>query len=168
MTPECTFTLRNGQKCRGAALHHQEFCRHHASSSAYAPPRIAKRDIFTPLAQWRAFGRDLHLLGPSEIPFSIYQILDSLTSQHPSTHHSDLVAGRYLRILLSRLGHVPFARPTFDARAPQPRPVQAPAALSPNIQAALDAVHDRTDPESIDALIASLGKYGVGSPAPLP
>jgi len=41
MVPECTFILRNGQKCRCAAIRNQEFCRHHTAQPAASGPSPA-------------------------------------------------------------------------------------------------------------------------------
>jgi hypothetical protein len=174
MTPECTHTLPNGQKCRGAALHHQEFCRHHAPSSVYTPSAVSKRHSFTPRARWRAFGRQIPVLDASQMHVALYQLLESLTDPDPSFHHSDLVVGRNLRLLLSRLGHVPFPAPGVAAPAPSPAPPQTvpqprPALvrtpsqlddseLAPDVRAALKSIAQDSTPESFDALMAALAK----------
>jgi hypothetical protein len=109
MAPECTFVRRNGRKCRAAANRNQAFCRHHAPKPASdGPPPIAKRNIYTNLAKWRALGRDLRWLDPAESPLSVYEILNSLAGADPDNHLSDLIAGRYLRALLTKIGEVPF------------------------------------------------------------
>jgi len=183
VTPECTHILPTGQKCRGAALHNRNLCRHHAPSSIYSPPRIARRALFTPRAQWRAFGRQLPFLPSAEIPFVIYQLLQSLTSPDPACRHSDLVIGRHLRLLLSRLGYVPFPVPGVEAPAPRPaprppappqpaaapasRPVPAPtfsgpqfdnSTLPPDLRSALEAIYQDTTSDTIEALMEALSK----------
>jgi hypothetical protein len=133
MAPECTFVRRNGRKCRAAANRNQAFCRHHAPKRASdGPPPIAKRNIYTNLARWRAFGRDLRWLDPAEIPFNVYEILNALTGANPGDHLSDLIAGRYLRALLTKIGEVPFPRPDFEPTAAPPQAPSSPAAPSPN------------------------------------
>jgi hypothetical protein len=134
MAPECTFVRRNGRKCRAAANRNQAFCRHHAPKPALdGPPPIAKRNIYTNLARWRALGCNLRWLDPAEIPFNVYEILSSLTGADPRDHISDLIAGRYLRALLTKLGEVPFPQPGFEPSA-APTPAAPPPALPPRAQ----------------------------------
>jgi len=175
MSPECSFTLRNGKKCRGTAIRNHQFCRHHAPRSVYTPPAIAQRAIYTPLARWRALGRQVSTLGPSEIPFAVYEILESLTGQNPSGHHSDAVAGRYLRLLLARLGHVPFPMPQDEPPAPPPAPriparpsIPSPSNLPPEVQDALRAVKSHPEPRAFDDLARAIVRSGMPADQLLP
>ena len=132
MAPECTFVRRNGRKCRAAANRNQAFCRHHAPKPASdGPPPIAKRNIYTNLAKWRALGRDLRWLDPAEIPFNVYEILNALTGANPGDHLSDLIAGRYLRALLTKIGEVPFPQPGLEPSAAPPQAPSSQAAPPP-------------------------------------
>jgi hypothetical protein len=142
MAPECTFVRRNGRKCRAAANRNQAFCRHHAPKpAADGPPPIAKRNIYTNLARWRAFGRDLRWIDPAEIPFNVYEILNALTGANPDDHLSDIIAGRYLRALLTKIGEVPFPQPRFEPSAApppaQPQPATPPSVSVPSLPPAI-------------------------------
>ena len=167
MTPECRFILANGRKCRGAALRHLDFCRHHGPPPVLpGPPQ--PRNPFTALKKWRSLGRSLRSLHPAELPFAVYEILDSLTGRNPSDRLADRTAGRYLRALLSQLRHVPFPRPAFPlppAAVPAPRnphPAAPATGLPPELRAAVHAFNANPtfDNQSLDALIAAFAKAG--------
>jgi len=193
MASECRFILANGRKCRGAAIRHHDFCRHHAPQPVPAgPPPLSQRNRFTALKKWRSLGRSLAWLHPAEVPFAIYEILDSLTGRDPNNRLSDNVAGRYLRALLSQLRQVPFPRPPFPsaaqppvaASAPvqraqphaaqphaaqphvvQPRPAAPAAGLSPELRAAAEAfLANPSLDESLDALLDAFTKAGFPPP----
>jgi hypothetical protein len=46
----------------------------------------------------------------------------------------------------------------------RPTAVPPPSNLPPGVRAALQSIHQDTTSESIDALISSLGNYGVAAP----
>jgi len=127
MTPECTFILPSGQKCRGLAGRSQAFCRHHRPQPA-AGHRVRRADRYSPLARWRAVGQDLPWLRPDELPALVYELLDALTQ--PGQAPSDRTIGRFLRAALTRLGQVPFPYP--DSEPAPPLPVAPPFAHAPS------------------------------------
>ncbi|HEX4067627.1 MAG TPA: hypothetical protein VHZ09_16525 [Acidobacteriaceae bacterium] len=108
---ECRYILPTGQTCRCAALRNQRFCRHHAPRPLFAgPPPLPKRQQYSRLSRWRRLGQAATWLDPAEIPVEILGILESLLGQNAEPI-SNLAAGRYLRALLRRLGHLPFTLP---------------------------------------------------------
>ena len=160
MTPECTHVLRNGQKCRAAATRNQVFCRHHGPRLD-GPPSPRRRHLNPAHAKWRALGRNLRWLAPREIPFAIHHILDSMLLPRRD-RLSDLVAGRYLRLLLLRQGSVPFPAPGIGG--PQPPAPPSPATgscFSPEVRAAMDAACLNTTTETIEKLLAAFEKSGI-------
>ncbi|MGA7523682.1 MAG: hypothetical protein WBW84_14610 [Acidobacteriaceae bacterium] len=136
MTPECTHILPNGQKCRGLAGSNQPFCRHHRPKNA--PPSGRRRNSRSMLAHWRATGRDLSALPHEELAPILYNLLQCLT-QPRGLAPSDRTVGHYLRIILTRLGQVPFAAPFPDEESELPQPATAetislaPSATSPGM-----------------------------------
>jgi len=175
MTPECRFILSNGRRCRGAALHNQDFCRHHGSRPlVLGRPSERKSSILSPLASWRILGRILPWLDREEIPPAVYDILKSLTGKDPAQHLSDRTAGRFLRALLQRLGEVPFPDPNANELSPHPEtdipPPLAPAPPSGIAQdmrrtlAALPSFSQKPTPGDFKALIAGLKEKGLLAP----
>lgn len=162
MTRECSFILSNRRKCRCAATRNQALCRHHAPKPAVpGPPPIPKSERYSDLIRWRRLGSNLQWMPVSEIPHAIYEILECLVDRgEDSTGRvSDLTAGRFLRALLTRLGHVPFpdpdlALPTGPALAygPPMAPTAYPAAP--------------IDPEDYAALMAGLAPHLVARTPP--
>ncbi|HEX3986589.1 MAG TPA: hypothetical protein VHX13_08260 [Acidobacteriaceae bacterium] len=130
MTPECTWTLPNGRKCRGLAGRNQTFCRHHRPQTPGQRP-TPRRDRYTPRMRWRATGCELPCLRTEELPSLVYELLDSLTQ--PGQAPSDRTVGRFLREALTRLGQVPFPYP--DSESPQPVPSLASAHLGRHLAA---------------------------------
>ncbi len=175
MAPECTFILSNGKKCRCAATRHQEFCRHHGPKPANAGPRpAARRSRYTDHAKWCALGRNLRWLDPREIPFTVHHILESMIRPRPE-RLSDLVAGRYLRLLLLRLGQVPFPRPSLALPThpnvppsvrlgPVPVANPTPSIFPPGVRAAMDAFCIDTNKETGEALYDAFVKGGLITP----
>ncbi len=98
MAPECRYTLPNGRKCRGLAVHNQPFCRHHGPKFS-GPPPLPRRERYSRLSRWARLSRQLPWLAPSEIPSEFQNILLSLLENGIS----DREAGRLLRGLLLRL-----------------------------------------------------------------
>jgi hypothetical protein len=117
MTPECTFTLPNGRKCRGLAGRNQPFCRHHRAKNPGHRP-IPRNDRYSPLARWRAAGQELPHLRVAELRSLVYELLDALTQ--PGQAPSDRTVGRFLRTALTRLGQVPFPYPDHESAPQQP------------------------------------------------
>jgi hypothetical protein len=175
MAPECRFILANGRKCRGAAIRHHDFCRHHGPQSALLGPP-PQSNPFTALKKWRSLGRSMPWLHPAEIPFAVYEILDSLTGRKPNDRLSDRTAGRYLRALLSQLRLVPFPRPAFPPPpaalpAPPATPAAAPAGrLPPELRSAVHSflAHPQFNNHSLDTLIDAFAKAGFDPNHPSP
>ncbi len=143
MIRECSFILPSSRKCRCAATRNLAVCRHHAPKPAVPGPRpIPKRERYSNLIRWRELGSNLQWMPVTEIPHAIFDILESLIDRGPNSSGpiSDLTAGRYLRVLLNRLGDVPFTDPDFAA---QPAVAPAPAPV--------------LDPRELEALLAALG-----------
>jgi rRNA maturation protein Nop10 len=174
MTPECRFILPNGQLCRGAALRHQDFCRHHGHLSAVpGPPPVSKHDRYSPLAYRRALGRSLPWIVREEIPSAIYEILHSLTEKDPAERIADRTAGHYLRLLLQRLGDVPFPNPGEAGpplprpRSPLPLPVAHTSAVAPDLHstlAMLPSMSQNPDPRDFRDLISAMKEKGLLAP----
>ncbi len=170
MIPECTFILRNGQKCRAAATRNHPCCRHHGPK-VDGPP-VQRRHINPANTRWRAIGRNLRWIHPAEIPFAVHHILASMLLPRPD-RLSDLVAGRYLRLLLLRLGTMPFdlsgAAPTPPASVPQPAACPIPdtppiPGLPPEVRAAMHAFCEETTDENVDKLLAAFEEHGFITP----
>ena len=185
MPQECRHTLRNGQKCRGAAIRNHDFCRHHGPLPAHAgPPPISNRDRYSRLARWRSFARDLPWLPPAQIPSAVYEVLDALTQRNPVDRLSAPVAGRYLGVLLSRLGRVPFQQPDFaEPSAPPPPPLPRDmvadlshfgcdiATVPPDLREALENLYRDTSPETVEAFTEAVSRFdpaSVRTPAAAP
>lgn len=172
MTIQCSFILPTGRKCRCAATRNQTLCRHHAPKPAVpGPPPLPKRERYSRIQRWRELGRNLPWMPLDEIPYAVHNILDCLVYRQPDQSPgeiSDLAAGRYLRALLSRLGHVPFPHPD-DAQ--QPAAFAPPSSfvppLAPDLQAALAALPGpghKPDKQAADALIAAFANNGLLPP----
>jgi len=167
MSPECSFILSNGKKCRCAATRNQTLCRHHAPKPAVAgPPPMPKRDRYSRLMRWREVGANLQWMPAAEIPRTLYEILQCLIDRGPDStgQISDLTAGRFLRVLLNRLGDVPFPDPEFTpAFPPQFAPASSPASFpgAPGVSPA----GSPPDMRELNALLAALG--GPASPVPM-
>lgn len=98
MAPECRYTLPNGRKCRGLAVHNQPFCRHHGPKFS-GPPPLPRRERYSRLSRWARLSRQLPWLDAADIPGEFHNILLSLLENGIS----DREAGRLLRGLLLRL-----------------------------------------------------------------
>lgn len=134
--PECRYILLNGQKCRCAALRNQPFCLHHKYKSPVAgPPPLPKRDRYSRLSRWRRLGQCAPWLDPAEIPGEILGILHSLLGKDAEPI-SNLAAGRYLRSLLVRLGHVPFDSPGAGEEPPAELPADPAFMPAPALEGA--------------------------------
>ena len=151
MTRECSFILSSGRKCRCAATRNQPVCRHHAPKPIVpTPPRPAKSECYSDLIRWRQLGCNLPWLDPASLASEVYDLLQCLIDrgENSTGHISDLTAGRFLRVLLNRIGDVPF-----------PSPESAPTALHLAPQSV-----PPLDNQSADALLATLAKQGLFSP----
>ena len=156
MGRECAFILPGGRKCRCAATRNQSVCRHHAPKPAVpAPPPLPKSERYSNLIRWRRVGSSLAWMDPTEMTLTVYDILDCLIDRGPNSnsHISDLTAGRFLRVLLNRLGQVPFPNPEFASPGPALQHDPKPA---PNLP-----VPDLDDQA---ALLAAFAKQGLISP----
>ena len=172
--PECTRLLRNGQKCRATAKRGLPFCRHHDPATAAAPPRrpCTEYERFSRHRHWINISRDLPWFAPAELPAEILAIHQALL-EDGSGGISDREAGRLLRGLLRRIGHVPFELPgpelpgpdspdpdspgpgfSYSARPAQPQ-LPARASLAPGLDPGL-ASGLAPGLDSINALVASL------------
>ena len=152
MGRECSFILPGGRKCRCVANRNQALCRHHAPKPAVlGPPPPPKNERYSNLIRWRRFARGLPWMEPSQLACSVYDILDCLIDRGSDStgHISDLSAGRFLRVLLNRLGEVPFPNPEFAE--PAPAPVHHPSSAP------------RPDPSSAQ-LLAELAQQGLLPP----
>lgn len=151
--PECVFLLANGQKCRCAAKRGQPFCRHHdPAASATCPTPEHQR--FSRHRRWIAVSRDLPSLDPAFLPTEILEILEALLSDGEDGI-SDRVAGRLLRILLRRIGHVPFAIPDAEP-ANCPTPEAEPRAPSQPSLAPEDIARALDETDRMNAMLGSL------------
>lgn len=164
--PECTFILPNGKKCRCAATRNQILCRHHAPKPAVPePPPIPKCELYSNLRRWRQLGAELQSMPASEIPATIYELLDCLIDRGPNSTGSisDLTVGRFLRVLLNRQGDVPFPDPErAGAEVAAPVPVlgahpQTAAAAGSQPSSAPEAKTGKSRIAEINALLASYG-----------
>jgi hypothetical protein len=167
MALECTFILPAGRNCRCPATRNQLFCRHHAPKLAVpGPPPIPKHRRYSTLARWRSLGQNLQWLDPSEISLTIYEILECLAGTS-SDRISELTAGRYLHILLQRLGQVPFPPPEI----PQPEP-QSPHHPASNPAAPLPfpvrGLGKKLRPEDFDAMLLAFSENGLVPPEMMP
>jgi len=157
MGRECSFILPSGRKCRCAANRHQTVCRHHAPKPAVpAPPPLPKSERYSDLIRWRRLGRSLRWIDPTEMAYTVYDILECLIDRGPSStgHISDLTAGRFLRTLLNRLGEVPFPNPDFAPAIPAsaPGPRSAPLMGAQSADAVLAALQQGIPPELLRAM----------------
>jgi len=147
MTPQCTFILSNGKKCRCAATRNLKFCRHHAPKPP-GPP-IPKDERLTRVRRWGSLHRALPRLAPADIPIEAYDIFEALLRDGP-TGISDREAGRLLRALFRRLGSIPFPYPELSHPSPMPAftpipsrpPSPAATALLAKIGGTVDGVSD--------------------------
>jgi hypothetical protein len=178
MPQECRHTLRNGQKCRGAATRNHDFCRHHGPKPALAgPPPTAQCDRYSRLGRWRSFARQLPWLPPDQIPLAVYEVLGALTGLNPVDRLSAPVAGRYLGVLLSRLGRIPFPQPGFaEPSAPPapPPPARDPVAdlsdfgcdiatVPPDLRKALENLYRNTCVETVEAFTEAVSRFDPAS-----
>lgn len=164
MVRECSFILPNGRQCGCAATRNQSVCRHHAPKPAVpGPPPPSRYDRYSDLIRWRRLSSNLQWMPVGEIPLTVYEILQCLIDRgRDSTGHiSDRTAGRYLRVLLGRLGDVPFPDPDLDPPAPSLNPsVAAPRATAPA------SLQDSDPAPSMAELTALLASFGAPSPRP--
>jgi hypothetical protein len=157
---ECEFRLASGRKCRAAANRHQPFCRHHAPAPAISgPPPIPKRDRYSNLIRWRQLRSRLHSMPVDEIPSEVWNLLQCLVDRgiDSTGRISDLTAGRFLRVLLTRFGDVPFPDPDLAfASEPSAAPASRPGALpaAPGFSAPQAGGPSAQD---LSALFAALG-----------
>ncbi|HEX4005286.1 MAG TPA: hypothetical protein VHX60_03865 [Acidobacteriaceae bacterium] len=158
MFRECSSILPNGRKCRCAATRNRAVCRHHGPPPVPGPPPTPHRDRYSDLIRWRTLSRNLPWMPLDEIPHAIHQILQCLVDRGPDSPGkiSDLTAGRYLRVLLTRLGGVPFADPDLALEPPPPRGAPAP----------VPAPADPSDLNELNALLAALAQHAQPGPQP--
>lgn len=167
MALECTFILPTGRNCRCPATRNQLFCRHHAPKPAVpGPPPIPKHLRYSTLARWRALSQNLQWLDLSEIAPTVYEILECLAGTS-SDHISELSAGRYLHVLLQRLGHVPFAPPEIQQSAPESPHQPAPKLGSP-LPFPAAALGKKLRPEDFDAILLNFAEKGLVPPEMMP
>lgn len=146
MIQECDFILAPGRKCHGIALQHQTRCRHHALVPP--APRLPRHQRYSRLARWTELGRSIGTRAPEELPFEIWEILNSLLEDGIGGI-SDRVAGRLLRGLLRRLGQVPFPSPQH------PEPPAPAQAAEPSVAHNLTRLH---------GILADFGRQGLIEP----
>ena len=167
MARECSYILPTGRNCRCPATRNQLFCRHHAPKPAIpGPPPIPKHRRYSTLARWRSLGQNLQWLDPSEISLTIYEILECLAGTS-SDRISEPTAGRYLHVLLQRLGQVPFPPPEIS----QPEP-QSPHQPAPNLAASLPfpvpGQGKKLEPQDFDDILRTFGDLGLVPPNKMP
>jgi hypothetical protein len=165
---ECQFRLASGRKCRAAANRHQPFCRHHGGKPA-GPPPLPKHLRYSDLSRWRQLGAELQSKPAADIPSAVFSILQCLVDRGPDSTGSisNLTAGRFLRVLLTRLGNVPFPDPDLAPSAPAPPQATPPGPSSWNPEAGPGAARIA----EINALLAGFGLppwQGPWPPSPAP
>ncbi len=149
MPTECTRTLANGQKCRCMATRGFAFCRHHGAPRSARPLRDPI--LWNRLSCWRNSPRD-YLEDPvEEVPGHMLNLLYALLEDNVS----DRYAGRWLRILLKRVGDLPL---TVD-----PKFERTPAVLPPPPLSKADAEAQRQQ-----VIRQALALLGVQVPRPQP
>lgn len=157
--PECTVRLANGLKCRGAAKRGQPFCRHHDPASAVPPAQrpLTEHDRFSRHRHWIGINRNLPWFDPADIPMEILQILEALL-ETGIQGISDREAGRLLRGLLRRIGHVPLQLQDSDLPASEVpgRELPTPPLPSPASASGATPTPALDELEQTNALIASI------------
>jgi len=114
MTPDCAYTLDNGNRCGCPALHGQTYCRHHARGSSHskeapssarsatAGPQNAESEEISAAhlrAYWRTHHRHIAESSDPEFLDDLIQMILFALAEHQISHRS---AGRLLGAALDR------------------------------------------------------------------